>query len=190
MAKQYIKLTTKKELQVFMDSTRQRMIRILEIEGKPITAKHLADIMSITPSSAKYHLTQLENIGLVSVDHTELIHGILATYYHLEPVEVRLGMNESAFSNEKTLIAENLLMTIFSNFTEQIKNHPEVSNDDCFFGDMRTGVLQLTQAEANELHSLIKSYIESHSKPKDGTMPFEFSVLAYRVQPEKNNKES
>lgn len=121
MEPKVIKLTTEKELKIFMDPVRQRLLRTMRILGKPMTTKGLADELGMTPASAKHHLAQLEQIGLIEFDHSEVIHGITARYYRLADVDVSLGMDQNAYLEECEVIAENQVMSVLRSFTERTR---------------------------------------------------------------------
>lgn len=182
MERKILELSTEKELKIFMDPLRQRMLRTMAVIGKPVTAKKLSDAMKITPAAAKHHLLRLESIGLVGVDHTEEIHGITATYYALLPVDVRLGMEKEEYRREKGLIAENLLRSVFEAFREKAYAHPERAGNAPFAGDLSTGIIYLRQEEADELSRRIMAFIKEHETPEDGTVPFEYAILAYNAE--------
>ena len=179
-----IRLTTLKQLKVYMDPVRQQILRTMEILAEPVTAKKLADKMGVTPSSAKHHLTQLERIGLVCVDHTEQIHGITAVFYRVLPVEVSIGMNLEAHAEERSVIAENQIASVFSRFSSKAKAYPQTAENEPFAGDMHTGVLHLTQREADELYRTVRAYIRGHETPREGTIPFEFAMILYNAKDE------
>ncbi len=174
-----IRLSGERELKIFMDPLRQRLLRTMELIAKPVTPKRLADVMGITPSAAKHHLVRLQSIGLVDVHHTEQIHGITAAYYALLPVTVSIGLDADDHARERALIAENLVMSVYKNFQEKLGHErPEV---EPFRGDLVTGVAHLTQAQADALHAAITGYIEENAASRAGTMPFEYALILYNA---------
>lgn len=86
-----ISLVTEKELRTYMHPLRQKIRRLLELHPEGLTAKQVADSLSIAPSSAGHHLAALESVGLVGLDRTEQIHGFTAKFYKAAPVDVTLG---------------------------------------------------------------------------------------------------
>jgi DNA-binding transcriptional ArsR family regulator len=182
MEQPVIQLRTEKELKIFMDPLRQRMLRAMEINAQPLTAKKLADKMEITPSAAKHHLTQLESIGVVEKDHTEQVHGITAQFYRAANVEVRIGMETPVHRREKVLLAENLVMNVFSGFVKRVMEQDAPVEQPPFLGDMTTGVLHLTQAQADELYETIKRFTAENALPGSDTVPIEYALIAYRAE--------
>ena len=182
MEQTVIQLKTEKELKIFMDPLRQRLLRTMEITAEPLTAKKLADKMEITPSAAKHHLTQLESIGIVEKDHTEQIHGITAQFYRAADVEVRIGMETPVHYREKVLLAENLVMNVFSGFTKRVMEQDIPIEQPPFRGDLTTGVLHLTQAQADELYEMVKRFTAANARPGNETLPIEYALIAYQVE--------
>ena len=83
-----ISLVTEKELRTYMHPLRQKIRRLLELHPEGLTAKQVADSLSIAPSSAGHHLAALESIGLVGLDRTEQIHGFTAKFYKAAPLSL------------------------------------------------------------------------------------------------------
>ena len=98
-----IDITTKKQMDIYMNPQRQRLLKEMSIYGKPITPKQLSNILNISPSSVTYHLKKLQELGIVELDHTEMVHGICAKYYkklpHIFYAVEYLGMSGFAAKN-------------------------------------------------------------------------------------------
>ena len=86
-----IVLQGKKELDVFINPQRQRLLRCMNLAGEPLTPKQIADRMELSPSSVQHHVQKLLALGLVELHHTETIHGITARYYRVAAKTVRIG---------------------------------------------------------------------------------------------------
>jgi hypothetical protein len=177
MERKVIMLTTEKELKIFMDPIRQRVLHTMEVLGVPITAKGLADELCMTPASAKHHLTQLESIGLVEPDHTAVIHGITAKYYRAADAEIRLGMEDNKFRTEREIIAENQVMSVFRDYTESFDSCAETECGASFHGDCYIGVVRLTEQQFLKLREDITSFIRENQSLSDGTTPYEFALI-------------
>jgi DNA-binding transcriptional ArsR family regulator len=185
MERKAIKLTAEKELKIFMDPIRQRVLRTMEIIGTPITAKKLADELSMTPASAKHHLTQLESIGLVELDHTEIIHGINAKYYRVTDVEIRLGLEDNEFRTEREIIAENQVISVFHAFTKNIYSYGETKCASSLHGDCHTGVVRLTEQQFLKLHEDITRFISENQSLSEGATAYEFALVYCRARQKK-----
>ena len=168
-----IKLSTDEQLKIYIQPTRQKILHLLSVKG-PMTPKMIADELEITSSSAKHHLLKLVKLEIVELDHQETIHGILATYYKPASVTVSLGLDKGG---EREVLAQNLLRDIQDGFFKAAR---ETKLDTAhFLGDMNTGVIHISQKEADDLYEIIKSYLSVHEEKKEGTLPFVYSLVAY-----------
>lgn len=175
-------LKTESELKIFMDPLRQRLLRTMEILGAPTTPKHLADLMQITPSAAKHHITRLMSIGLVGEDHTENIHGIRAVFYKVLPVDVSLGLREQEFVDERSAVMENQIACIFERLKKNLLEYAAGGCEGPQPGDCGTGVLHLTQKDLAELHGWLNVYFTEHVAPAVGTEPYECAIIITRAK--------
>ncbi len=170
-----IHLSDDKDLQIFMHPARQRILTLLAIHGS-MTAKQVADTLSMTSSSAKHHILKLVGLGCVEVDHTALINGITATYYKRTDATVSIGSVEGG---PRAALAQNLLKEVQDGFFAQ--DRPLEDTEGHFMGDMLTGVLHLRPEEADELIGMVRSYIASHEKKGEDTQPYVYSLVAYHA---------
>ena len=58
-----ISITTRKQLEIFMNVQRQKLLKTMDMEKVPMTPKQLSVILEISPSSVTYHLKKLEELG-------------------------------------------------------------------------------------------------------------------------------
>ncbi len=175
MTRKEIKLASEKELKIFMDPIRQRVLRAMEIAG-PMTSKRIADELGMTPASAKHHLTQLESIGLVELDHTEMIHGITAKYYRAVEADIKLGMGENKYLTEQIIITENQVMSVFKNFTNNVISRGP-NDQSTLPGDCNTGVVHLTQQQYQEFNEYVQNFYQKYQVPSQGTKAYEVALI-------------
>jgi predicted ArsR family transcriptional regulator len=168
-----ITLQTDEQLKIFMQPTRQKILHLLSVQG-PLTPKMVADDLGITSSSAKHHLLKLLELEIVELDHQELIHGITATYYRKTLAMVSLG---GIKGDEREVVAQNLLKEIQEGFFKKAKDFEK--QGEHFAGDVKTGVVHLTQQEADGLDKLINDFVSLHEEKKEGTVPFVYGLVAY-----------
>lgn len=174
-----ITLSTEKELKIFMDPLRQRMIRTMGEIGEPVTSKKLADTMHISPSSAKHHLLQLQSIGVVKEDHAELIHGIKAVFYDVTHLTVSLKTDCRDFDNDKKVICDNLVQSIYSGFSRNVFETESLKPVGVTDGVLFHGVAHLSKEDALELNRKIADFLNAHDKKTEETIPFDYLILAY-----------
>lgn len=183
--KKSIQFSTEKELRIFLLPLRQRLLHEMAVIGIPVTGKQLADRLKITPSSAHHHIKQLQSIGLIEFDHTELINGITARYVRLADVNVKVGLEmNDLLSSEREAIVKNLINNYyagFSNALESIRTQkiPDNRTTKNPLNDIVTDVIHLTNEEAEEFYQLLRNFMNAHTKPKHGTKPWDIMMIAY-----------
>jgi DNA-binding transcriptional ArsR family regulator len=177
-----IDITTRKQLDTYMNPQRQRLLKCLELNITPMTPKQISDVLNISPSSATFHLKKLVELGVVELDHTEIIHGILARFYKKVPVTINLGAGiEGDLKAEKEVLADYFINDTWNGFKKYMNGLQlnEESEIDDVLGDSKNGILYLTDEEAKELKTIINQFMADHSIPKENTKPWEVAVIAY-----------
>lgn len=190
MKKKVIKLSTEKELRIYMFPLRQQIIRIMEIKGKPMTAKQIANTLNITSSSAKHHLLKLQQLDIVALDHIELINGIKANYMKLTSAIISIGQNlDDDFNYERDAYAENIIYQVYKSY-QKVLNNNRNKNLDFFLGDLVSGVVHLSEEDVYELQKIIYRFINSNKISKEGTNPYEFAFVSYKANLDNKFKEN
>ncbi len=184
--KNMIVIKSDKELKILMSPVRQRIIRLMSREGKPVTAKYIADKLNISPSSAQHHIKQLEQVGIIEFDHNEIINGITARYIKLSEKTISIGQDiNDDLSSERDVLARSILSNTYSEYrkllTSKRKKLIEEYNKGNKMADQMSGVVHLTQEKANELFDIMDDFIKKHSKASKDTHPFEYLFLALRA---------
>lgn len=185
-----ITITTRKQLEIFMNVQRQKLLKTMDMEKVPMTPKQLSVILEISPSSVTYHLKKLEELGLVELDHTESIHGILAKFYRRVPAVVNLkGDLQDDLHAEKELILDYLINDIWTGFKKYITDlYKKEKNPREVTGDCLNGVIYLTDEEAKAVKAQILAFQEAHVEPKEGAKPWDMALIAYPGERTKNEK--
>ncbi|MEF2734635.1 MAG: helix-turn-helix domain-containing protein [Blautia sp.] len=178
-----IKLQTKEELEIFMNPTRQEILRTLAVAGKPVTPKFLADKIGISPSSIQFHIKKLEGLGLVLLDHTEIIRGIHARFYIAADTEVTLLGSNNNTQDRQLLLMESYFGKLLDSLGKK-RQRTALEDKEVFSKETNvfTGVAFLTDDEVQELSAIIRSYLKNHNQKKDGTNPWEYGILACRAE--------
>lgn len=176
-----IVLTSEKELRIYMLPLRQQIIREMEVAGIPVTTKQLADKLKITPSSARHHLSKLEEIGIVEFDHSELINGIKANYMRLADVVVSIGQDlNDSLQNERNVYSQNIIAQVYKRYESTLRTCQSKERE--FSGSFLSGVIHMTEEEANSLHSFLLSIFEKNRIHREGTSAYEYAMVGYRVE--------
>lgn len=121
-APEELKLTTRRQLEIYMNPQRQRLLKVLELSGTSMTPKQLSEKLGISASSVSLHIGKLAELGLVALDHTELIHGITAKFYKKLPVSVTLcGNRGDDLTEERLLLLDYAHGQVWNNFLSHLR---------------------------------------------------------------------
>ena len=119
---QTIVLTGKKELDIYINPQRQRLLRLLTVQGAPMTPKRLSVLLGISPSAVQHHLQKLLELGVVGLDHTEPVRGITARYYRALPVTVHIGCQSGdEHQAQRLALIQNALGEVFNGFADALR---------------------------------------------------------------------
>lgn len=182
MAKGVLDITTREQLEIYMNPQRQRLLREMQVLALPATCKQLADIMGISASSVTHHMKKLESLGLVELDHTELVRGITAKYWRFVPMSVSIRVGErDDLQEEKAFLIDYLQQRTYDAFRSYIGSGAAARERGLGLahGDLRDGFVYLTEDEARELQERIASFLAKRETPRDGAVPWEFSLMYF-----------
>ena len=183
-----ISLSTREELSIYMSPVRKQLLRELSIANGPLTPKALSEKLNISPSSVQHHIKRLQSLGIVELDHTEVINGIKASFYKRAQVLVQIGLEKADdLSAEKEALVQDSLVRIFNGFNKQMHKRINQSGSrdvDMLskWGDVLTGVVHLQEDKAVELMEHIRAFLEEHSEPTKNTSPWEYALIAYNAE--------
>lgn len=183
-----IALTTKEELNIYMSPMRQQLLRQLNISTAPMTPKMLAGKLQISASGVQYHIKKLMQLGLIVLDHTELINGITASFYKPDQVTVQIGLSQSdALAEQRNVLIQDSIAQVYDGFHKQMNKRISLKGGEDLdslqkWGDILSGIIHLTRQESDELMKLITKYIEQHTTPTANSSPWEYAIIAYNAQ--------
>jgi len=177
-----ITLQTKQDLDIYVNPQRQNILHRMRITGEPVTPKQLSDQIGVSPSSIQHHIKKLLSIGIVALDHTEMIHGIVARYYRLVPKAISIGLAlEDSHQEQRMAIMQNAMTELFSGFVNYCETGYPSRNPDEQFGDMCYGILHLEPEKARELYTLVHDFIQQHETKTPTSRAWEYGLIAYPV---------
>lgn len=182
-----ITLHGKKELDIYINPQRQRLLREMTLLGKPVTPKQLSDKLGISASSVQHHLQKLMELGVVELHHTQSIHGITARYYVAPPCTVSIGcLSQDGYADQRIALMQNAIGEVFQGFSTHLQHglsrKPPADATSGAHGDVSWGVVRLTQAEAVNLFALIQRFLHEHEQPQAEGAPWEYALIAYPVE--------
>lgn len=179
-----VTIGTRHELEIFMNPQRQRLLKVLALRGTPMTAKQLSLDLGISPSSVAFHLRKLEELGLVALDHTEIIRGICAKFYRRVPANVVLRAGDrDDLQTEKEVLLDYLMDDTWQGFKRYLRGlEPDELADAELAGDMMNDVCYLTPEDVRELKAFVRDFQQAHRSPREGAVAWEITLLAYPGQ--------
>lgn len=180
-----VNLDTREKQNAFMNPARQDILRLLQLAGRPMTPKELADKMGISASSVTFHIKKLVELGVVALDHTEQIRGITARYYKALNVSVRLGLlapggDDAAQEMFLQRTVEQVLAGVQG--LKRLAGEKGLDEEDVMgLGDMHSGVVYLTREEAIELQRGMMEFLSERETPRPGAAAYEYVLMAYNA---------
>ena len=186
-------LSTKEDLNIYMNPTRQEILRILALSIDPVTPKMLSDRLGISASGVQHHIKKLLGLNLIELDHTEVINGINARFYKASNVTVQIGLeSDDGTSHQRKAIMQASISGVYDRFNahleESVKENPVTTEKLVAHGDILTGIVHLNQKDSAELMSIIRDYIDDHSTPSKEKSPWEYALILYDTSYRSNNR--
>ena len=181
MKEKTIYIQTEKELSTYMHPLRQQILFELSLRPQGMTAKQLADTLGIAPSSAGHHLGKLEQMGLVELTRTEMIHGFCAKFYKAADVTVNINAYRSAPLMQKALLNNNTAQQLQRVFDVAAQMQPGEEKANPLLASSRYSAVYLTQREAQEFADMLTRFFHAHSTPEqagEGAHLYEISMLS------------
>ena len=177
-------LTGEAALKIFINPTRMRIVEEMSLHPAPITPKALADRLGLSPSSAKHHLMKLASIGVVLLDHQEMIHGIQASFYRLTDKTISLHAADPAPRKLAAIAMRPNAARVPHGLFDSLARWQEAgAQEQDRWGMLDTdGVIHLTKEEAEDLEAEIYAFVAAHTAPRPGTAPIRYNLMAYRAR--------
>lgn len=175
-------LTGEAALKIFINPTRMRIVEEMSLHPAPITPKALADRLGLSPSSAKHHLMKLASIGVVLLDHQEMIHGIQASFYRLTDKTISLNAADPAARKFAAIAMRTNAARVQQGLFGSLARWQEAGAQEQDRWGMLDGVIHLTKEEAEDLEAAIHAFVAAHTAPRPGTAPIRYNLMAYRAR--------
>lgn len=164
-------IRTEKEIKIFSDPYRLKIIKTYQRNNKPMTVKNVADEMGEVPANVHYHVKKLLSINILELDHIEVVNGINAKYYKLVDDEFRIDFSKvnNTVEYEKSLnhvesIMENILDEFKSNFRQLvIENKDKDDKDKSVNGMFLSPSIYLSSEDSEEFAKEINNLVERYS---------------------------
>lgn len=163
-----------RSLRVLANSLHRQIFEALI--SQPLTAKQIGEKLGINPTKLYYHLKLMEKVGIIKVENTQIVSGIIEKSYRA--VARRLQINPSLLASDSDSGKENINQVLLSTL-ETTKNdidrslhahYAELEQDPHIIIISRQ-VSHLSDEQANEfcekLNSLIKDFEGKNTNSPD-----------------------
>jgi DNA-binding transcriptional ArsR family regulator len=148
-------ITTLDQLRVISDPLRVKILWSLSDQAK--TGKMLADAMHLSPAKIRYHLMELERVGLIKLVRTKLKNGIQQKFYQSVAINISLEKVASLINGETVPQLDDMLRENANCALDQLRRgiaRSSAHRDDFLLIPYR---VELTAKERQELAEKIKT---------------------------------
>lgn len=181
-------LTTAEEIKALSDPFRYRILDTLYKFEDGATVKQLGQALDEVPSKIHYHVKKLEKVGIVVLDHTKEINGIIAKFYKptAETFDIRCEDSSLSESSKKLMLGETQRMiselydTSKNTFLNLIQGNT-LTNDKKSKGSFIMNTLYLSEEEFVEFISYLETFFKNNNTRKnENQLPFHGFVSIFR----------
>ncbi|TFJ93419.1 winged helix-turn-helix domain-containing protein [Lentibacillus salicampi] len=175
------------QLKILSDPLRVQIL--WELDHGAQTGKMLSVKLQLPASKMRYHLTALEKAGLVEIERTEVLNGIVQKFYQpiakeisLENVSPLINKHENPFSgNTRTENAiEGLRRT-----QEMLKRDQDTLNSDALTQQFITASLTKEDVSTvNEKLTELASFIKARDHKTDAAQTYHVNITGFPSETE------
>ncbi len=172
-------LDTEDKIKAFTHPYRMKLLHVLKELGRPSTATEVARALGDGPGKTHYHMRLLEAAGIVVVDHTDTVNGIVARYY--EPAARHFAVKGGMDGDEGDALRDELSRMISRRFKEGLKGFLErtmtqskagptgCDDDECREGFLYDMTLHCDEDAWQEVRRTIEDIAARYAKEAPGT---------------------
>ncbi len=155
---------TEEEFNVIYHSYRMKIITAFsQQENMTATFKQIGDLLGDASSKVTYHGKMMIQIGLLKLDHTNIINGITAKYYRLVSDDFRIQLDRKSDPVlEKKLMKHQAVIALDS--LDEMKALVGALGNKPRSLIMSSNDLYLTDEEVKELNELIHRFAQKKKK--------------------------
>jgi DNA-binding transcriptional ArsR family regulator len=149
-----------------------------------MTAKQLAETLEVPQTRLYYHINQLEALGLIRVDGTRVVAGIIEKRYRASATRIavdRALLSPGAAPGDTAL--ETMLSAILDGVRDAVRDSARAGlvdpqKESPAEGGLVLGRvwLRLTREEANELDERLIALLRSYDRPHQGEEDADLSL--------------
>lgn len=182
------------EIKIMSDPLRMTIFKAFHHLNRPATAKQVADELRLAPAKVHYHVQKLLSIGILELDHTEEINGIIAKFYKtsvdsfvIDYTNISDKVKSSVYSKSENLYISTINAyrdTFIDNIRKKVEKQmpPTTENRSGF---LIHNTLKLRQQDYERFYkdvtALIEAYMAETNHGED-TSSYQFLCSAIREE--------
>jgi predicted transcriptional regulator len=188
-------LKTPEEIKIMSDPLRMTIFKAFHRMNRPATAKQVADALNLAPAKVHYHVQKLLSIGILVLDHTKEINGIIAKFYRVTVDSFVIDYSNISDKVRSSVYSksENLYITMFNEFRDSFidnirkkveKNMPPTAENRSGFLIHNKMTIPHNDYEAfySELTALFEKYSDLECEEKNCE---DYHILCSAIREEK-----
>ncbi len=172
-----ITITNEADIKLLSDPYRIRILDTFKSFGRPATVKQVADRLGDTAAKVTFHVRKLIGLGLLTLDHTEMINGIVAKFYVLAYETIHVEPKDASSTVEFRPMLDTLLRMLqqdLNNLSAPQAHHSLLSHETVY----------LTDAEALAYREAMMALVQGNHEPRAGARPYAaYHALLLKPEP-------
>lgn len=188
-------LSTSEEIKIMSDPLRLTIYKTFHKLGRPSTAKEVADELGLAPAKVHYHVQKMLSIGILELDHTKEINGIIAKFFKVTADSFIIDYSNISDKVKNSVYSksENLYLSIFNDFRDKFLNslRNKVKNNSNSNAD-RSGFIMhdkmyIKQGEYEKFYDELVGLIEKYGnqdEDEENIMTYNFLISMIKKEEE------
>lgn len=172
--KEFITLKTMKEIKIISHPMRMKILKKYYGFPQPATVKQIADHMGEVPANIHYHVMKLLEIGVLTLDHTQVINGIVAKFYKPSAHTIKIEDDDETLDKNRISKYEILVSNFFDENKNTFMKHLNLETDKQNEVPLISTTLHLTKKEYEGVLNYLKSLATNHKVTEENKKSYMF----------------
>lgn len=158
-------ITEEADIKILSDPYRIRILDTFKSFGRPATVKQVADRLGDTAAKVTFHVKKLIGLGLLTLDHTEMINGIMAKFYELTYDTIHVEPKDAS----RTVEFRPMLDTLLRMLQQDLRN---LSGSQAQHSLLSHETVYLTDEQALAYREAMMALVKGNHEPREGARPY------------------
>lgn len=160
-----ITITNEADIKLLSDPYRIRILDTFKSFGRSATVKQVADRLGDTSAKVTFHVKKLIGLGLLTLDHTEMVNGIVAKFYQLEYETIHVEPQDAS----RTVEFRPMLDTLLRMLQQDLR---DLSGSQAQHSLLSHETLYLTDEQALAYREAMTALAQGSHEPREGARPY------------------